>query len=139
MESCSIGGYSLRKFFFFCIAFVLLEIAMFIIVGNWLGVFATLLLILLASLAGVTIAKKQGLKSLQNLRDSIVRGEPPGHAMIDAFLIFLGGVLFLLPGFISDLIAFSLVLPWTRGLYKPMILEWIRKKMENSEMIIIQR
>jgi UPF0716 protein FxsA len=133
------GGYPLRKIFFISILFVLFEIAMFIIVGNWLGVLSTLLLIILASLVGVVITKKQGLKSLQNLRDSIYRGEPPGHAMVDAFLIFLGGVLFILPGFISDIIAFTMVLPWTRQLYKPMIVEWIRRKMENNQVIIIQR
>jgi len=129
----------LRKFFLISIAFVLMEIAMFIIVGNWLGVISTLLLILLASVLGVAITKKQGLKSLQNIQDSINRGEPPGYAMVDAFLVFLAGVLFLLPGFISDLIAFTMVLPWTRQLYKPIIVEWIRKRMENNQVIIIRR
>jgi len=129
----------LKKIFFASIAFILFEIAMFIVVGNWLGVFPTLLLIILASLAGIAITKNQGLKSIQNIQESIYRGEPPGHAMIDAFLVFLGGVLFLMPGFISDLIALTLVLPWTRKMYKPVIIEWIRKKMENKHVIIIQR
>ncbi|QBK26511.1 FxsA family protein [Ureibacillus thermophilus] len=129
----------MKKFFLISIVFVLIEIAMFIIIGNWLGVLSTLLLILLASVLGVAITKKQGLKSLQNIRDSINRGEPPGYAMVDAFLVFLAGVLFLLPGFISDLIAFTMALPWTRQLYKPMIVEWIRKRMENNQVIIIRR
>lgn len=129
----------MKKLFIFSIAFVLLEIAIFIIIGNWAGVLNTLLLILLASILGVAIAKKQGLKSVQNIQESIHRGEPPGHAMIDAFLVFLGGILFLLPGFITDIIAFTMVLPWTRNFYKPIILEWIRRKMKNSQMIIIQR
>lgn len=129
----------MKKLFSICIAFVLIEIAIFIVVGNWLGILSTLLLIVLASLFGAMLTKKQGLESVQNIQNSIRRGEPPGQAMIDAFLVFLGGVLFLLPGFLTDIIAFTLVLPWTRRLYKPMILEWIRKKMKNSEMIIIQR
>ena len=104
----------MKKLFSICIAFVLFEIAMFIVVGNWLGILSTLLLIVLASLFGVDVTKKQGLKSIQNIQNSIRRGEPPGQAMIDAFLVFLGGVLFLLPGFITDIIAFTLVLPWTR-------------------------
>lgn len=129
----------MKKLFSICIAFVLIEIAIFIVVGNWLGILSTLLLIVLASLFGAMLTKKQGLESVQNIQNSIRRGEPPGQAMIDAFLVFLGGVLFLLPGFLTDIIAFTLVLPWTRRLYKPIILEWIRKKMKNSEMIIIQR
>ncbi|MBB5148054.1 MULTISPECIES: FxsA family protein [Ureibacillus] len=129
----------MKKLFSICIAFVLIEIAIFIVVGNWLGILSTLLLIVLASLFGAMLTKKQGLESVQNIQNSIRRGEPPGQAVIDAFLVFLGGVLFLLPGFLTDIIAFTLVLPWTRRLYKPMILEWIRKKMKNSEMIIIQR
>ncbi|MEK4255040.1 FxsA family protein [Ureibacillus sp. FSL K6-2830] len=129
----------MKKLFSICIAFVLIEIAIFIVVGNWLGILSTLLLIVLASLFGAMLTKKQGLESVQTIQNSIRRGEPPGQAMIDAFLVFLGGVLFLLPGFLTDIIAFTLVLPWTRRLYKPIILEWIRKKMKNSEMIIIQR
>lgn len=53
------GGYPLRKIFFISILFVLFEIAMFIIVGNWLGVLSTLLLIILASLVGVVITKNK--------------------------------------------------------------------------------
>src|SRR5690606_19118863 len=97
-------------------------------VGNWLGILSTLLLIVLASLFGAMLTKKQGLESVQNIQNSIRRGEPPGQAVIDAFLVFLGGVLFLLPGFLTDIIAFTLVLPWTRRLYKPMIQNGFVKK-----------
>lgn len=129
----------MKKLIILSIAFVLFEIAIFIVIGNWIGVLSTLLLILLASFIGVFITKKQGLKSVQNIQESMQRGEPPGHAMIDTFLVFLGGILFLLPGFITDIIAFTMVLPWTRKLYKPFIFQWIRRKMKNSQMIIIQR
>lgn len=129
----------MKKILLLLVTFVLTEIAIFILIGNWIGVLFTLLCILVASIVGVAIAKKQGLKSIHNIQQSVSQGIPPGHAMLDAFLVFIGGIMFLLPGFISDLIGFSLVLPWTRSLYKPFLYNWIRKKMKNGQVIIVGR
>lgn len=129
----------MKKIAFGLIAIGLIEIATFILVGNQIGVLYTLLLILLTSIVGVVIAKKQGLQSVQKIRDSIADGQPPGMAMIDTFLIFVGGILLVLPGFITDLIGLTLLIPFTRKLYKPSILYWIRKKIKNRQVVIIQR
>lgn len=129
----------MKKIVVLPVVFVLTEIAIFILIGKWIGVIFTLLCILLASIIGVVIAKKQGLKSVLQIQESIQKNTPPGHAMMDAFLVFVGGILFLLPGFLSDLIGFTLVIPWTRKLYKPFLYNWLRKKMRNGQMIIIER
>ncbi|RKJ16673.1 FxsA family protein, partial [Butyricicoccus sp. 1XD8-22] len=119
------------------IAIVLVEIAIFILVGKMIGVFSTLLLILLTSVIGITVAKKQGIQSVQNIRNSMANGEAPGPAMIDTFLIFVGSVLLVLPGFLTDFIGFTMLFSFSRKLYKPAIFYWIRKKMKNGQMVII--
>jgi len=129
----------LRKIIVSLVAVILAEIATFIIVGNWLGVVNTLLLILLTSIVGIYVAKKQGVQSFQNMNQSIANGNPPGVAMIDTFLVFLGGVLLLFPGFLTDLLGFSLLFPITRKWYKPAIYNWIRNRMKNDQVIIINK
>ncbi|QCR33243.1 FxsA family protein [Lysinibacillus sp. SGAir0095] len=129
----------MRKVLGVFIAAILVEIAMFIVVGKALGVFNTLLLIILTSVIGVIVAKKQGIQSVRNLQNSVSEGNPPGVAIIDTFLIFVGGVLLVTPGFLTDLIGFSLIIPFTRKLYKPVIYYWLRKKLKNGQAFIIHR
>lgn len=129
----------MRKILGFIIAIGLLEIAIFILVGKGIGVFNTLLLIILTSIIGIAVAKKQGLQSVQNIQNSLSVGEPPGNAMIDTFLIFIGGILLVLPGFLTDLLGFLLVIPLTRKWFKPAIYFWLRKRMKNGQVFIIRR
>lgn len=124
------------------LGFILLlfaEIATFIIVGKAIGVLYTLLLIMLTSVIGFSIAKKKGTNSFQTIQTSIADGQPPGVAMIETFMIFVGGVLLVLPGFITDIIGLLMVTGITRTLFKPIIFYWLRKKMKNGQMIIVQR
>lgn len=115
------------------------EIAVFIMIGKAIGVFYTLLFIVLTSVVGVMIAKKRGMKSYQAIQNSIEQGQPPGVAMIDTFMIFVGGVLMAFPGFITDVIGLLFVLGITRNLFKPAIFYFLRKKMKSSNVIIVQR
>ncbi|MEG0440588.1 MAG: FxsA family protein [Solibacillus sp.] len=118
---------------------VFAEIATFIIVGKAIGVLYTLLLIVVTSVAGVFIAKKRGAKSYQEIQKSVAQGQPPGVPMIETFLIFMGGVLLALPGFLTDIIGFLFVLGITRNLFKPVIFLWLRKKMKQGQVVILQK
>lgn len=120
------------------IAFVFVEIAGFIIVGNGLGMMPTLLLIVLTSVMGLLVVKKQGTKALQEIQQSIQRGQAPGVALVDGFLLFIGAVLLVFPGFLTDLVGLLLLTP-VRKACKPVIFFWLRKKMKRGQMIIVQR
>lgn len=119
----------MKKLFFGIVIIMLMEIAFFIFIGNKIGILNTLLLVLFMSLIGVTITKKLGFESIKNIQKSISYGEPPGNAMIDAFLIFVGGILLLFPGFLTDIIGLTMFIPLTRKLYKVPIYNWLRKKL----------
>lgn len=129
----------MRKIFSSIVIMTLVEIAFFIFIGNKIGILNTLMLIILMSVLGVVITKKLGFESIRNIQNSIKDGIPPGHAMIDALLIFIGGILLLLPGFISDIIGLTMFFPITRKIYKPPIYKWLRKKMNQGNIIIIQK
>jgi UPF0716 protein FxsA len=59
--------------------------------------------------------QRVGLNAVVNLRLALARGEEPGRTLLDAACFALGGFLLTIPGFISDLMAFALFLPWTRN------------------------
>ena len=88
----------------------LAEIAVFIKVGQWLGLGPTLALVLLAVLAGILVIRRQSLATLTAVRAALARNEPPAAALFDAACVLVAGILLILPGFISDAAALVLLI-----------------------------
>ena len=118
---------------------ILLELAVFIVVGNFIGVLPTILFVIVSAIGGFYLTKKTGLHSLKAIQASIEQGQAPGIALIDGFLSLLGSILFIIPGFISTLVGALMVTPFTKQLFKPAIFFWLRKKLKNSQVIIYQK
>lgn len=129
----------MKKVFIGSLIVVFAEIALFIIVGKAIGVFPTLLLIIATSVLGVTIAKKRGTKSIQAIQKSLQQGQAPTVPMIETFMIFIGGVLLALPGFMLDIIGLFFVTGITRKLLKPVVFYFLRKKMRKGQVVILQK
>lgn len=97
------------------LAFPLLEIAVFIFVGRWIGVLPVLGLVLCAALAGALILRMAGLAHIggvhtANAKDIIAAMLPVANRV----LIVLAGMLLILPGLVSDAIALALLVPPVR-------------------------
>ncbi|WP_339195378.1 FxsA family protein [Solibacillus sp. FSL R5-0449] len=129
----------MKKILFGLLALVFAEIAVFIVIGNAIGVFYTLLLITFTSIAGVLIAKKRGTKSIQDIQKSLQQGQPPAVPVIETFMIFIGGILLALPGFITDIFGLLFVSGITRNLFKPVVFYFLRKKMKRGQVVILQK
>ena len=93
----------------------LIEIALFIVVGRAIGLLPTLGLVILAGIAGGLILRQQGLQAIARLRNNVNAGTIPGRTMFDGMLIGLAGILLIVPGFLSDLVALTLLAPPVRG------------------------
>lgn len=90
------------------------EIAVFIKVGGWLGLWPTVGLVILTAVAGTTLLRAQGLAVLRRAQDSLNRGEMPLAEVFDGFCLVASGVLLLTPGFITDAMGLILLLPPAR-------------------------
>ena len=112
------------------------ELALLIYSGQLLGFFPTIAIILITGIGGAYLAKKQGMKAWQELRSRMNTMETPGNALIDSVCIFLGGLLLIMPGFITDITGFFLLFSWPRNLIRPFILRWIYKKMKNGQIVM---
>src|SRR5690606_23740898 len=98
------------------LALPLAEIAGFVIVGRMVGVWATLALVMLTSLLGMLILRRQGLQMLSGLSSEGQQGRLPGESVINGAMIVVAGLLLLLPGFVTDIIGLALFLPPVRHL-----------------------
>ncbi|AHV96652.1 FxsA cytoplasmic membrane protein [Paenibacillus sabinae T27] len=115
------------------------ELFGFILVSSWFGVSKTLLLLISTSLIGLLMMRFEGSKVLQDSRQQMQEGRIPGRTMLDGLCIFFGGLLLIIPGFITDIIGFTLVFPLTRPLYRGVLLKWIEKKMKNGTFTYYKR
>ncbi len=96
----------------------LIEIACFVIIGNAIGLWATLAGVILSGLIGSMVLRFHGMAVLNDMQRQINCGQLPGRALADAALIGLAGLLLLIPGYFSDLIGLLLLLPPVRaGIY----------------------
>ncbi len=104
--------------FLILILLVVAEIFVLITVGGWIGAGWTLLLLVAFSALGLFLLRREGSKAFRALRDTLDTRQPPHREIADGMLIFLGGMLMVLPGFISDVLGLMCLLPPTRALVR---------------------
>ena len=100
------------------------EIYLLIKIGAQVGAFNTVLIVILTGLLGASLARREGIKTMTKVRESLNRGELPAEEMLDAMLIFAAGIVLLTPGFITDITGLALLVPQARFWFKA----WLRKK-----------
>jgi UPF0716 protein FxsA len=128
----------MNYFILFLIAFPLLEIAILIKVGAHLGVFNTILLILVTGALGAAMARIQGFIILQKISESLNRGVMPSQDILDGGLILAGAICLLDPGIIGDVLGLILLVPWTRALVRNLLALLIKRKLDRGEVITIR-
>ncbi|MGI6855609.1 FxsA family protein [Mesorhizobium sp. 1B3] len=96
------------------LAFPLLEIAVFVLVGGEIGVLPTIGLIVLSGMVGAFLLRWQGFGAMQRIRREVEQGGTPGRELAHGAMIMLAGILLLIPGFISDVFGLLLFIPAVR-------------------------
>src|SRR5699024_6477108 len=79
------------------------ELSLLMFSGKTLGIMPTILIIIASGISGAYLAKKQGLRAWRDLQFRMANRETPGKALVDSVCILLGGLLLLMPGFITDI------------------------------------
>jgi UPF0716 protein FxsA len=106
----------------------LLELYILIKIGSHLGAFTTIALIIFSGVLGLLLARFEGLRTLHQIRQNLSQGIVPAEEMVDSVLIFVGGVLFVVPGVITDFGALVLLIPFTRTIFK----RWLRRRFDRA-------
>ncbi|MDP4085338.1 MAG: FxsA family protein [Bacillota bacterium] len=114
------------------------DIGILLFSGKMIGVLPTVIFIFLTGFIGAYLAKKQGLKTIQDAREKLSRGQIPGESVLDGICILIGGTLLITPGFITDLLGLLLLLPFTRKPFKWFIRGYFYKRIKNGKIKIIK-
>jgi UPF0716 protein FxsA len=111
----------------------LLEIAVFIEVGDLIGVWATIGLTVATALAGSLLLRAQGLATLLRVRAQMDQGQLPAREIFEGVCLVLAGALLLVPGFVTDTFGLLLFIPPVRDLLRLLIARRIAAKAARGE------
>lgn len=118
------------------LAFVIvpiLEIALLIQVGGWIGAWETIGLVILTAVVGTVLFRTQGFMVLARAQDTLARGGFPAQELFDGVCILVAGVLLLTPGFMTDALGLVLLVPGLRNVIGRaawrVLLRWGRVEM----------
>jgi UPF0716 protein FxsA len=100
--------------FLLFLAVPLIEIALFIQIGGLIGLWPTLLIVVITAIVGTWLVRSQGLQTLMNLRRSMAELSDPSEPLAHGAMILFAGALLLTPGFFTDGVGFALLVPQVR-------------------------
>ena len=119
----------------------LVELALLIKLGNVIGLWPTIFIVIATGVLGAALARSQGTQVISAIRAEVAEGRPPTESLINGLLVLVGGVVLLTPGLLTDLLGFSFLIPFTRSWFKKKLQSRLRKYAERrsgSATIIIR-
>ncbi|UCF21284.1 MAG: FxsA family protein [Gemmatimonadota bacterium] len=112
-----------RRLLLLFIVVPIIELALLIQMGRWVGLWPTLGLIVATGILGAALASHEGLRAWRAFQEDLVEGRVPGRSILDGLSILAGGALLLTPGLLTDLLGFTLVARPTR--------RWLQDRLVN--------
>lgn len=124
----------LGRLFLLFVVVPLVELALLVQLGRWVGFWPTIGLVVLTGAVGAAMARAQGLRTLAALRKELAEGRMPGGPLLDGLAILVGGAFLLTPGLLTDLAGFSLLLPPTRRLLQRGMRSWLERELRSGRV-----
>lgn len=117
----------------FIIAVPLIEIYVMIKVGGIIGAFNTIFLIFFTAITGVFFARLEGLSAIKSGFNQLLKNELPIYEIISGAALAFAALLLIIPGFITDVFGFLLIIPFTRNIFiKNISLKFNKKKIKED-------
>ena len=115
------------------IAVPLVELALLIKIGQEIGFWPTIAIVILTAVIGTTVLRRQGLQTMHRLNQSMTRGEPPVEPVIDGVFLLIAGGFLLTPGILTDAVGFAFLIPPVRR----HVAKWGLKRLLKSGSVNI--
>ncbi len=106
------------------------ELVLFMVLGRHIGIPGTLALIIITALLGASLTRSQGLRTLERFQKRVGSGQIPGEEVIAGLLILIAGALLITPGFLTDAVGFSLLMPPVRSILGRWLLGYYATKAQ---------
>jgi len=117
------------------LAFILvppIEIGLFVVIGGRIGIWPTMAIVLLTAIIGANLVSRQGRGVLGNIQAEFAAGHFPARSLAHGAMILVAGALLLTPGFLTDVIGFSLLSPQIREVLR----RWGVRRWSNRVTVL---
>ena len=122
--------------FLFIIGVPLIEIYLMIKVGGVIGAFNTIFLIFFTAVTGLYFARLEGLNAIRSGFGQLLKNEIPIYEIISGAALAFASLLLIIPGFLTDVIGFLLIIPTTRKLLiKPISSKFSKREKNHGDII----
>lgn len=105
----------------------IVELYILIQIGNEIGAFNTIMLVLITGIVGAVLAKSEGRQIIRNIQQEMNQGKMPGDELINGLCVLVGGAMLLTPGIVTDIFGFILIIPFTRIF----LIKFIKRKIKS--------
>ena len=119
----------------FILSIPLIEIYLMIKVGGVVGAFNTIFLIFFTAITGVYFARLAGLNAIRSGFNQLMKNEMPIYEIISGAALAFAALLLIIPGFLTDLVGFLLIIPVTRKFFIRSISSKLNRKKNDADII----
>ncbi|MBP1993256.1 FxsA family protein [Paenibacillus eucommiae] len=116
-----------------------LDIVGIIVLGRYIGGWATFGFLLLTGFLGIYLARREARKVMDYARFQLSKGQMPTASLLDGACVFVGGILLVLPGLITDILGFLLIFPYTRPIFKALLLLILQRQIARGRFSLFFR
>jgi UPF0716 protein FxsA len=116
--------------FLLLVVLPLIEILILVKIGLATSIWVPIAIVLVTGIVGSVLARREGWKVWNRIHEEMSAGRVPADAAVDAFLVLLAGILFVLPGVLTDVVAIVLLFPPSRSLVKRSLHAWFKRNVE---------
>jgi UPF0716 protein FxsA len=110
------------------------ELAVLIQVGQAIGVWWTIAILIADAILGSILMRAQGRAAWRRFNEAMAAGRVPAREVVDGALVMFGGLLMLTPGFITDILGFVLLVPPTRAAVRAVLVRRLAQRMTVSSI-----
>ncbi|MCP3977155.1 MAG: FxsA family protein [bacterium] len=110
----------------------IIEIVLFITIGDRIGLVPTLAIVVVTAFVGASLVSRQGRAELAALQSSVVQGVVPTKELAHGAMILVSGALLLTPGFLTDVVGFSLLVPQ----FREVVRRWFSRRYGKGPVIV---
>jgi UPF0716 protein FxsA len=114
------------------VAVPIIELAVILQVGDLIGFWPTLALLIADSILGSVLMRSQGRTAWRRFNEALAAGRPPAREVLDGVLVIFGGALLLTPGFVTDIAGLCLLLPPTRAIVRRLLVRRLGHRLVVS-------
>ena len=121
----------------FFIIVPLVELVLLVRMGQVVGLWPTLALVVGTGLAGAVLARAEGLRVLYRFQAELASGRLPGRSLLDGIAVLVGGAFLLTPGILTDLAGFALLLPPSRRWIQSYVRRGLERGLETGAIRVV--